>query len=127
MEKPSPPTNLDPYGARQWRAIVDAHPWNRFLAAPVQIQLGLYCKSSSRCHDLATALDAADPASKTFLQLANLEVKQSGLLMALARSLGVSQQQTLKHEVAATASKRNAPTIVADLVNFRDDSGDNPE
>ena len=126
MDRPTPPTNLDPYGARQWRAIVDAAPWNRFLAAPVQIQLALYCTSSSRCNDIATALDATDPASKTYRQLANLEAKQSGLLMALARALGVTKQQTMKAETAGTAS-RKSPAIVADLVNFRDDSGDNPE
>ena len=121
MERPIPPTRLSESGAERWRAIVESSPWNRFLAAPVQIQLEMYCRCSSRCNDIAAALETADPGSSTFRQLVNLEAKQSGLLMAIARSLGVTKQQTMKAEVAATASRKNTPTILAELYNFRDE------
>ena len=110
------PTILTNEQAEIWRAVVGSKPegWFGPDTAPLLVQ---YCRATSRANDIAGELNAIDVDDLRYrsrrLALLDLEEKQSRSVMALARSMRLTQQSQIDPKVASHAHQKHQERIEA--------------
>lgn len=107
VQRVVPPSDLTKEQAAEWKRIVESQPSDWFSPGNASM-LAEYVRAITMCHVLEAQVQAAiaaDDASEVKAYL-DMRDKESRRMMALGRSLRLTQQSRYTPQAAATATKR---------------------
>jgi hypothetical protein len=107
--RPDPPHDLGAAESIEWCAIVASMPANYFAGShyPMLAQLCRVTVASRHTHQLIAACrKQKKPNINEYLKLLNMQLKESGMIMRLMRSMRLTHQSTLRAESVKTRPNR---------------------
>jgi hypothetical protein len=115
-----PPSELSAFEAELWQAVVNTKPADWFSAdtLPLLRSYVRHCYQASKIDfEMSRVIDMnfTDSVAERFEKLQKMRERESSKIMALARSMRLTQQSQVDPERAHTAARKGAKSAAAKL------------